>query len=161
MEAREYRNRPEAGKRYLLLSVRSTAILLASAYFIYLVDPGHEFWLLVMVLITTGLFLKDRGDDRRMVARPACRLTDEFIVFDHDRNVIPWSTITRVLPNTRKKQVKIWYSVTKEPSQKSSEDCAFIRGKWMQDWDSFCDDLRIECQKRSIEFIIQTNSILG
>jgi len=153
MKAKEYWNIPEAGKRRRIRSIPYFVFYALIAYFGYLFISENMMVVLIIVALALWVFLKVISDSLRMVSRPVCRLTDEFIILDYDRNVTPWDMVTRIVATPRKKTVKVYYPGVNRALYKSSSDSfALVRGKWMQDWDSFLADLAAECETRSIPF---------
>jgi len=153
MKAREYWNIPEAGRKERIHGIPYIAFYIILVYVAYLIDPEDLFGIFLIAAIMTWFSLKVIGDSLRMVSRPVCRLTDEFIILDYDRNVTPWDMVTHIVATPRKKTVKVYYPGVNRALYKSSSDSfALVRGKWMQDWDSFLADLAAECETRSIPF---------
>ena len=153
MKSKEYRNIPEAGKRERIHGIPYFISHALIVYIAYYIDPENLLLILILLALGMWLVLKSIGDSLRMISRPVCRLTDEFIVLDYDRNVTPWGMVTRIVATPRKKTVKVYYPGVNRALYKSSSDrFAFIRGKWMRDWDSFLEDLVAECETRSIPF---------
>ncbi|MBU7012946.1 MAG: hypothetical protein HXS46_19870 [Theionarchaea archaeon] len=97
MKVKEYWNIPEAGKRRRIRSIPYFALDIVVVYFIYSIDPENLFGILLVVAILIWLSLKAIGDSLRMVSRPVCRLTDDFIILDYDRNVAPWDMVTCIV----------------------------------------------------------------
>jgi len=153
MKAKEYWNIPEAGRKERIHSIPYFIFHALIVYIAYYIDPENLLLILILLALGVWLVLKSIGDSLRMVSRPVCRLTDEFVILDYDRNVIPWGMVTRIVATPRKRTVKVYYPGVDRALYKSSSDSfVLVRGKWMQDWDSFLADLTAECEIRSISF---------
>ena len=148
----EYWNRPEITRRSFLVFIFSSIIYAIAMYLAYLNYTDHPLILLFMAVIGIWVFKNGYDGIRRETSRPLCRLTDEFIISDLDRKVTPWNVVTRIDVYSGKKEVEIWHTPIKDPTQKKSPKSFTVSGKWMQDWDIFLEDLKAECEKRSIEF---------
>ena len=151
MKTKEYWNIPSAGKKEILRSAVYVALYISLAYFVWSIDPENFIVIIVMIGIGVWLVQTIIGESFRMISRPVCRLTDEFVVFDYDRNIVPWDFIGRIVTNTRKRTVRVHYL-----KGERFKPYSFIKAKWMQNWDSFLKDLEIECEKRSIKFTVET-----
>ena len=147
----KYWNSPEAGKRHLVHVIFWAISYNAIICIIYLTNPDNLFLILAMLVIQIWIAKKDIGEVRRKTSHPLCRLTDEFIISDLDRKVTPWNDVTHIDVDSGKKDVKIWHVSVKDSPKKSPKSVK-IYGKWMKEWDTFLEDLKAECEKRSIEF---------
>ena len=152
--SREYWNRPEVRKRSLVTSVFSSIFYIVVIYLFYLTYTDHPSIPLFMVVLGIWLTKKDINEIQRKTSHPLCRLTDEFIIFDLDRKVIPWNVVTRIDVDSTKKEVEIQHVPIKDSPKKSLKSVK-IYLKWIQNWDVFLEDLKAECEKRSIEFTVK------
>ena len=147
----EYWNRPEITRRSFLVFVFLSIIYAMAVYLVYLTYTNDLLIPLFMAVIGIWLFKDGYDGIRRETSRPLCRLTDEFIVSDLDRKVTPWNVVTRIDVDSGRKEVEIQHVPIKDSPKKSPKSVK-IYGKWMQDWNIFLEDLKAECEMRSIEF---------
>ena len=157
MKAKEYWSTPNAGKRERLLIIPFSILYAILVCVAYLIDPEELLGIFIMIIIGVWYGSKGIRESFRMVSHPVCRLTDEFVISDYDRNVVPWDCVTRIVTDTRKRVAKIYHSTGEDPiTHEPSEGYVRINGKWMQNWDSFLRDLGVECEKRSVRFTVKT-----
>ena len=157
MKTKEYWNVPNAGKRERLLIIPFSIFYGVLVYVAYLIDPEELLGVFIMIAVGVWYGIKGIVKSFRMISHPVCRLTDEFVISDYDRNVVLWDCVTRIVTDARKRVAKIYHSTSEDPiTHESSEDYARIKGKSMQDWDSFLKGLEIECEKRSVKFTVET-----
>jgi len=151
MKTKEYWNIPDAGKKEILHSIPYFIFHSFLVYLAYLIDPENLIFILIIIGIGVWLVLKEIGESSRVISRPVCRLTDEFVISDYDRNVVPWGFIARIVTNAMRRTMRVYYL-----KGERFKPYSLIKGKWMQDWDSFLKDLEIECEKRSVKFTVET-----
>ena len=150
----KYWNSPEAGKRYLVHVIFWAISYNAIICIIYLTNPDNLFLILAMLVIQIWIAKKDIGEVRRKTSHPLCRLTGELIVSDLDRKVTPWNVVTRIDVDSGRKEVEIQHVPIKDSPKKSLKSVK-IYLKWIQNWNVFLEDLKAECEKRSIEFTVK------
>ena len=152
--SKEYWNRPEVRKRSIVDSVLTSIIYIIIVYIVYLIYIDDPLIPLFIILIGIWLTKKEIDEIQRKTSHPLCRLIDEFIIFDLDRKVIPWNVVTRIDVNSGKKEVEIQHVPIKDSPKKSLKSVK-IYLKWIQNWDIFLEDIKAECEKRSIEFTVK------
>ena len=152
--SKEYWNRPEVRKRSIVDSVLTSIIYIIIVYIVYLIYIDDPLIPLFIILIGIWLTKKEIDEIQRKTSHPLCRLIDEFIIFDLDRKVIPWNVVTRIDVNSGKKEVEIQHVPIKDSPKKSPKSVK-IYLKWIRNWDVFLEDLKAECEKRSIEFTVK------
>lgn len=153
MESREYWNAPDARKKYLVHSNLVPLIYFVIVSVIYFPDPNVD---ALVILVALGLLwlLYNNAMSHRVVSHPLCRLTDELIILNHDRNVIPWNVVTRVIWFQRKHEARIYYR-SPPGSESQREHSASIEGKWLLDQDAFIYGLKKACEEHSTEFTMR------
>ena len=60
-----------------------------------------------MILIGLYLLIEDINTYKRKITRPAIRLLDNFIILDHDKNVIPLIACEKIVVNRKGKKMEI------------------------------------------------------
>ncbi|MBU7017439.1 MAG: hypothetical protein HXS44_08015 [Theionarchaea archaeon] len=152
---REYWNVPEVEKKHLINTIIFGSVFAAYTvvfYVVMLIDVLREFLVLINVVLIVSIILEGIRDSRRMVSHPVCRFTDDFIILDYDRKVIPLETVTRIVVDLKRKIIKIWYPTIKDSLMpKFPQKHSDIRAEWMSNWDSFLENLEGVCNEHSIE----------
>lgn len=156
MASKEYWNAPDTGRKYLAHNSPIPIALLIAALIIYFLS--HDIYVLgILTVFWLWTVLEYVRISRRVVSHPVCRLTDEFIILDYDRNVVPWNVITRVIWNPKEHEVKICHRTPRKPRDSTfgqRDHSVFIDGRWLKDQQVFIGDLGEACKEHSTEFVI-------
>ncbi len=158
MKSKEYWNTPNAGKNH----VRSYSLPVIIFYFVLgsiFVFAAPESLLVLFVYLGAGILLIYRvaTEARKMNSFPVCRIDDEFIALDYDRKIIPWKKVDRIICQPTKHKTVVFYKV--RPKTKYTvlsvmhERPVFIDRKWIEDENTFYEDLKNMCQEHCITFL--------
>ncbi|MBU7019220.1 MAG: hypothetical protein HXS44_17050 [Theionarchaea archaeon] len=152
---REYWDVPEDRKKTLTKTIIKGSPFVAYTLIVYKViyiNVLRVSLVLIYIVLLMATTLDGIRGSRKRASHPVCRFTNDFIVLDYDRKVIPLETVTRIVVDLKRRITKIWYPTIKDSLiQKYPEEHSHIRGKWMSNWDSFLEDLKSLCKGRSIE----------
>lgn len=156
MNSKEYWNMPSTTKKHIMEHLPYLFLYFVASLIFYLLDPEDLRWPIVVSALGLWWFLRVVNASRNMTTRPFCTITNDSIILDYDRTLIPWSIVVHVAVNIEKKRVRMWQSTAKNPVfQESSKNYARIDGRWVQYWDSFIKDLEAECNRRSIGYTVE------
>ena len=169
MKSKEYWSTVGSKKEYLLRYSKGEIALLiiyiALISFILYEAPDSLFLLFVIV---GGAIWFIRGEitrARKITSSPICRLTDEFIALDHDRKIVPWEKVNRIIWRPTKHETIVFYKV--RPKTKYTilsimhERPVFIYRKWMEDEDIFFENLKAICDEHSIPFFVADDGLFS
>jgi hypothetical protein len=155
MKSKEYWNTPEDAKRYIIYAFIGLIFYYIISYSIYLQYPEDLEWVIIMILIGIYLLIKDINTYKRKITRPAIRLLDDFIILDHDKNVIPLIACEKIVINQKGKKMKIILKKDQySPSFFFWESYILEKLKWLEKWQDFLENLQSTCQEHSIELNI-------
>lgn len=167
MKSKEYWSTVTSKKEYLLRysKAEGAALIVYIAVISFILYKAHDNLLLLLIIVGGALWFIHGEITRaqKITSSPICRLTDEFFALDYDHKIVPWEKVNRVIWRPTKHETVVFYRI--RPKTKYTilsimhERPVFIRGKWMEDEDSFVENLKAVCDERSIPFFVSDTDL--
>ncbi|MBU7017960.1 MAG: hypothetical protein HXS44_10655 [Theionarchaea archaeon] len=126
----------------------STLILLLIAWVFDLVIFLLIFLPLSYLYILIGL-LRFRNKMKRL---PLCRISRDVLILNYDQNVLPWDSISRIVHNSSKKRMRVYYCQKKTRFSLLKDRCTGLDLKWAADRNGLINALKRIAEDNNIPF---------